>query len=180
MKLNPKKLYSFTSMSIKSMLLPIMIVATIVGNTSCNSTDPFNTSNNVIYLKVKSALPNEKDSTIYVSTDFQLYNATSKELMFVTPPTVQKLQSYGAIKFFIGVDSLFTATIALDNMSSIKNDLVLHFNSTNGKLYLEDGYPMSITNTMDLTIRAQNREKRAAAWSKFIIQLKKDKHYSEQ
>lgn len=147
---------------------------------SCNSTDPFNTNNNVIYLKVKSALPNGTDSVIYISNDFIWYNATSKELKFTNPPTVEKLQSYGEIKFYIGIDSLFTASIALDNMSSTKNDLVLHLKSTNGNLYLEDGYPMSITNAMDLDIRAQNRTKRAAAWNRFIIQMKKDKHYVEQ
>lgn len=140
---------------------------------SCSTTDTINDS--VLYLKVRSTL-SEKDSTAYVSNDFVWYNATTKELKFVNPPTLQKFQSYGQVKFYLGSDSLFTAKIATDAMSSIVNDLVLYL-KTDGKFYLEDGYPLNLG---DATLRVQNKDKRAAAWNKFIIQMKKDKHYAEE
>lgn len=117
-----------------------------------------------------------KDSTAYVSNDFVWYNATTKELKFANPPTLQRFQSYGQVKFYLRNDSLFTAKVVTDAVSSIANDLVLYM-KTDGKFYLEDGYPLNLG---DATLRTQNKDKRAAAWSKFIIQMKKDKHYAEQ
>ena len=140
---------------------------------SCSTTDTI--SDTVLYLKVRSTL-SEKDSTAYVSNDFVWYNATTKELKFVNPPTLQKLQSYRQVKFYVGNDSLFTAKVVTDAVSAIVDDLVLYM-KTDGKFYLEDGYPLNLG---DATLRAQNKDKRAAAWSKFIIQMKKDKHYAEQ
>lgn len=140
---------------------------------SCSTTDPVNDS--ILYLKVRSTL-SEKDSTAYVSNDFVWYNATTKELRFVNPPTLQRFQSYGQVKFYLRNDSLFTAKVVTDAVSSIANDLVLYMR-TDGKFYLEDGYPLNLG---DATLRTQNKDKRAAAWSKFIIQMKKDKHYAEQ
>lgn len=140
---------------------------------SCSTTDTI--SDTVLYLKVRSTLSGN-DSTAYVSNNFVWYNATTKELKFVNPPTLQKLQSYRQVKFYVGNDSLFTAKIVTDVASFIVDDLVLYM-KTDGKFYLEDGYPLNLG---DATLRAQNKEKRAAAWSKFIIQMKKDKHYAEQ
>lgn len=140
---------------------------------SCSTTDTI--SDSVLYLKVTSTLSG-KDSTAYVSNDLVWYNATTKELKFVIPPKFQKFQSYSQMKFYLGSDSLFTATIVTDVASFIVDDLVLYM-KTDGKFYLEDGYPLNLG---DATLRAQNKEKRAVAWSKFIIQMKKDKHYAEQ
>ena len=140
---------------------------------SCSTTDTI--SDSVLYLKVTSTLSG-KDSTAYVSNDFVWYNATTKELKFANPPTLQRFQSYGQVKFYLRNDSLFTAKVVTDAVSSIANDLVLYMR-TDGKFYLEDGYPLNLG---DATLRAQNKDKRAAAWSKFIIQMKKDKHYAEQ
>lgn len=140
---------------------------------SCSTTDTI--SDSVLYLKVTSTLSG-KDSTAYVSNDFVWYNATTKELKFANPPTLQRYQSYGQVKFYLGNDSLFTAKVVTDAVSSIANDLVLYM-KTDGKFYLEDGYPLNLG---DATLRTQNKDKRAAAWSKFIIQMKKDKHYAEQ
>lgn len=140
---------------------------------SCSTTDTI--SDSVLYLKVTSTLSG-KDSTAYVSNDFVWYNATTKELKFANPPTLQRFQSYGQVKFYLGNDSLFTAKVVTDAVSSIANDLVLYMKN-DGKFYLEDGYPLNLG---DATLRTQNKDKRAAAWSKFIIQMKKDKHYAEQ
>ncbi len=143
---------------------------------SCSTSDPIQSGDAVLYLKVARTSASGGDSTAYVSNDFVWYNATTKELKFVNPPSLLKFQSYRQVKFYLGTDSLFTTKITTDAMSSIVNDLVLHF-KTDGKFYLEDGYPVNIG---DATLRAQNKDKRAAAWSRFIIQMKKDKHYAEQ
>ena len=57
-------------------------------------------------------------------------------------------------------------------MSSIWNDLVLNHNLFDGKYYFEDGYPGWIDNLGATTERAQNKIKRAEAWTRFVEQLK--------
>lgn len=71
----------------------------------------------------------------------------------------------------MGKDSLFTARLALDVMSSIINDLVFYQTLKDGKLYLEDGYPVNTNSPESLTIRAQNSAKRAVNWQKFIDRM---------
>lgn len=71
----------------------------------------------------------------------------------------------------MGKDSIFTAHLALDVMSSIINDLVFYQTEKDGKLYLEDGYPVNSNSPELLTIRAQNSAKRAVNWQKFIDRL---------
>jgi len=155
--------------------LIVTSVVLVFGCFSCASTTPTDDTDSLIYLKVKSTQQAGKDSIAYLSTDFVWYNASTKELKFNNPPTFQKFQSFGQVKFYLGADSLFTAKIVTDAMSSIANDLVFHFKS-DGKIYLEDGYPIS---QGDSTLRAQNKEKRAASWNRFVIKMKKDKHYVE-
>jgi hypothetical protein len=70
-----------------------------------------------------------------------------------------------------GKDSIFTAHLALDVMSSIINDLVFYQTLKDGKLYLKDGYPVNSNSPELLTIRAQNSAKRAVNWQKFIDRL---------
>ena len=71
----------------------------------------------------------------------------------------------------MGKDSLFTAHLALDVMSSIINDLVFYQTLKDGKLYLKDGYPVNASSSESLTIRAQNSAKRAVNWQKFIDRM---------
>jgi len=151
------------------------LVVSLFGCISCSTNEPIGDNDSLIFLKVKSTQQIGIDSIAYLSSDFEWYNASTKELKFVNPPTFQKFHSFGQVTFYIGADSLFTANIVTDEMSSISNDLVFHF-KPDGKIYLEDGYPLSVGNT---TLRAQNIEKRAAAWNRFIIKMKKDKHYVE-
>lgn len=156
--------------------LTMALVVSLFGCFSCTSATPTDDTNSLIYLKVKSTQQAGKDSIAYLSTDFVWYNVSTKELRFVNPPSFQKFQSFGQVKFYIGTDSLFTAKIVTDAVSAIVNDLVLYM-KTDGKIYLEDGYPLIHG---DSTLRAQNKEKRAEAWNRFITKMKKDKHYVEK
>ena len=74
------------------------------------------------------------------------------------------IQHFNNFKVLYGQDSIFTAHLALDAMSTIINDLVLYQTEKDGKLYLEDGYPVNSNSPELLTIRAQNSAKRAVNW----------------
>lgn len=157
----------------------LLIMASMFGLFSCNINNPLNSNESKLVLKVPSqSKVNSSDSVIYTGKDIQWFIESTGELQFVNPPTSQKFQTFGKIKFYLGNDSLFTASVVLDFMSSTRNDLVLHLNSV-GKFYLEDGYPAYIDNLGSTTLRAQNKEKRAAAWALFIAQLKTEGKYKE-
>jgi hypothetical protein len=64
-------------------------------------------------------------------------------------------------------------------MSSVVNDLVLNLNMNDNHFYFENGYPDWIDNNGTNDIRIQNKEKRAAAWDRFISELKKEGRYKE-
>jgi len=134
-----------------------------------------NTTESKLILKVPvHSNTNSTDSVIFTGKDINWFNADTQELSFVNPPSLNALQKFIQIKFFLGIDSLFTARIALDIMSASISNLVLHLNNRDGKFYLEDGYPNG-NNVLSI----QNKEKRAAAWAKFIAQLKLEGRYKE-
>ncbi len=113
------------------------------------------------------------DSLFFTEDDILWFDTTTNQLKLETIPAIKGLQSFRNFTFYLGTDSLFTARLALDIMSSIENDLVLHYNSEDGNLYLEDGYPMWIDNIGSTSQRTQNKEKRRANWERFIERLEK-------
>ncbi|MCE5331527.1 MAG: hypothetical protein LLF95_05230 [Bacteroidales bacterium] len=113
------------------------------------------------------------DSLFFAEDDIWWFDTTTNQLKLKTTPVVKGLQSFRNFTFYLGPDSLFTARLALDIMSSIEDDLVLHHNSEDGNLYLEDGYPMWINHHGSISRRTQNKEKRAANWKRFIERLEK-------
>ena len=64
-------------------------------------------------------------------------------------------------------------------MSSVVNNLVLNLSLQDNHFYFEDGYPDWIENNGTIGIRIQNKEKRSAAWDRFISELKKEGRYKE-
>jgi hypothetical protein len=64
-------------------------------------------------------------------------------------------------------------------MSSVVNDLVLNLSMKDNHFYFEEGYPDWNDNNGINDIRIQNKKKRAAAWNRFIVELKKEGRYSE-
>lgn len=92
---------------------------------------------------------------------------------------IKKIMSSRKIKCYLGTDTLFTFTYAVDYMSSMVNDLVLYDKLIDTKYTFEDGYPYWIENPSIVAVRTQNKEKRATSWAKFITQLKLEGRYKE-
>ncbi|MGB4415895.1 MAG: hypothetical protein WBI53_13545 [Paludibacter sp.] len=113
------------------------------------------------------------DSLFFTEDDILWFDTVTNQLKIKAIPAIKELQSFRNFTFYLGTDSLFTARLALDIMSSIEDDLVLHYNSEDGNLYLEDGYPMWINYPGSISRRAQNKERRAANWKRFIERLEK-------
>ena len=120
-----------------------------------------------------------RDTVLFTGRDIKSYNGTTGEVIFTDSLAMKHTLSYHKISCYLNSDSLFTATLTSDIMSSVVNDLVLNHNLSDGKYYFEDGYPASIDNLGTHSIRIQNKEKRAVAWARFIAQLKTEKRFVE-
>jgi len=119
----------------------------------------------------------QKDTVLFTGTAIKSYNDSTHEVIFVDSMTIPNVFPFHKLTCYLGTDSLFTAAMTSDVMSSIVNDLVLNHNLYNGKYYFEDGYPAWIDILGATTLRAQNKLKRADAWAKFIAQLKLEGRY---
>lgn len=111
----------------------------------------------------------EKDSVFFNESDIKWLDTTSHQLKFKEPLTLNDIRFFRKFKFYAGTDSLFTASLALDIMSSIVDDLVLRYGSYDGNIYLEDSYPEWVNDSITIA----NRQKRAANWNRFIDRLDK-------
>ena len=120
------------------------------------------------------------DSMILTGNDIKWINGTTGEIRFADTMTIQKIRYFHWIKCYMGTDSLFKAAVTIPTMSALVNDLVMNLNINNGHFYFEDGYPSYIDNQGTNSIRIQNKEKRAAAWARFIDELKKEGRYVEK
>ena len=120
------------------------------------------------------------DTILFSGKDIQWINVSTGEIHFTDSTTINKIKEYHWIKVYLGADSLFKATVTVPTMSAIVNDLVIDLNMTNGHFYFENGYPSYIDNPGNNNIRLQNKNKRAAAWARFIETLKKEGRYIEK
>lgn len=140
------------------------------------SCDLIREQNNDSQIKCKATFTNDKftkDSTFFTEAEIEYFDTATNELKLNKTYTNQEIIHFNDFVFYLGTDSLFKAQLAVDQMSSIVNDLVIHQSAENGKLFIEDGYPMWIDNLGATTLRAQNKDKRAANWKKFIERLAK-------
>jgi len=161
-----------------SIVLILSIVYSLFVFTACTANEPCVAGkSDLIFKSTVIFQTNQKDTVVFLGSDIKWFKESTGELRFVNSSTVDKIKSFHRIKFYLGNDLLFTATVALDIMSVIINDLVIHINHSDGLVYLEDGYPMWTDNLGETTLRAQNKSKRAKAWSQFIDQLKKEGRY---
>lgn len=111
----------------------------------------------------------EKDSVFFDESDIKWFDTTSHQLKFKNPLTLNDVRFFRKFNFYAGTDSLFTASLALDIMSSIVDDLVLRYGSYDGNIYLEDSYPEWVNDSSTI----ENRQKREANWNRFINRLDK-------
>lgn len=138
------------------------------------SCDLISEQNNDAQIKCKATFTNDKftkDSTFFTEAEIEYFDTTTNELKLNKVYTHQEIIQFNNFVFYLGADSLFKARLAADHMSSIINDLVIYQSAENGKLFIEDGYPMWIDNLGVTTLRAQNKDKRATNWKKFIDRL---------
>jgi len=136
---------------------------------SCDNTT---TTSDTIYCKIRPKSNQIAfDSILFSSTNIVSFSESTGELQLKQSLSERQLAQFGKFHFYIGADSLFTARYATDYMSSIVDDLVLYYSIYDRKLFLHDGYPMSI-NVGIGDLRIENRAKRAAKWKRFIDVLK--------
>ena len=138
---------------------------------SCSSTTDVQNNTSKITFKVKTN-SDKTDSVIFTGNEIKCYNESTHEICFTDSTTLKTLSKYRQFTCYLNADSLFYITQTSDVMSSIVNDLVLNHSLYEGKYYFDDGYPAWIDNIGATTLRAQNKEKRANAWGKFIEELK--------
>ena len=123
---------------------------------------------------------NLNDTILFSGGDIKWVNGTTGEIRFVDSMTIVQIRKYHWIKCYLGTDSLFKATVTVPTISAIVNDLVLDLNMNDGHFYFKDGYPSYIDNLGTNALRIQNKEKRAAAWNRFIDLLKQEGRYVEK
>ena len=112
------------------------------------------------------------DTVFFTEQSMQYFDTTTNELKINSDFDFNKIMIFNRFVFYLQSDSLFTAQPVTDIISSTRNDLVLHYNLFDNKLYLEDGYPMQIDNLGFTTQMVQNKAKRAANWKRFVDRLK--------
>ena len=161
----------------------IIVLATIMSMlAACDFVkDIFPASKSKLTFKASlSSKTNLSDTVLFTGNDIKWINGTTGEVLFADSMTISKVVKFHWIKCYLGNDSLFTATITVPTMSAVINDLVLDLDINDGHFYFEDGYPSYIDNLGTHSIRIQNKEKRAIAWSRFINELKEEGRYVEK
>jgi len=166
-------------MSVKSIISSLVLMYLLVSCDFIKDIFP-NTRSNLIFKASVSNTTNQSDTILFSGGDIKWFNGSTGEIRFVDSMTIIQIRKYHWIKCYLDSDSLFKATVTIPTMSAIVNDLVLDLNLKDGHFYFKDGYPSYIDNLGTNAIRIQNKEKRAAAWSRFIDQLKQEGRYVEK
>jgi len=148
------------------LIIALMIFSIII--TGCKPIDKLQDSSK-LYCKASNNFDkNITDKVIFNQEDILWFNTSTKELKLKSSIKLVELQNFNKFIFYLDNDSLFTARKALDIMSSIVDDLVMHF--SNNAVFLENGYPNWIVDEQ----RTKNMEKREKNWQLFIQKLQKE------
>lgn len=123
----------------------------------------------------KSSRESKTDSEdfpiVFTGNDIQWFNPQTREVKFKKNVDHNNFHTYQNIHFNLDGNFLFTArTYASQYHSFVINDLVLFIDVFTQKCYLYDCYPVEIMENDSDT--QKNKEKRAAAWTLFLKQLK--------
>jgi len=121
-------------------------------------------------------VPSKQNTLLFTGKDILWFNETTEEIKFKDGPMLKKFQenwaSYHYATFFLENEELFTIFISKAMMSYTHDDLTL-IDVGGYKYYLSDGYPHSGYG------HPLKKEKRSAAWEKFIDQLKEEGRYKK-
>jgi len=148
------------------LIIALMIFSIII--TGCKPIDKLQNSSK-LYCKASNNFDkNITDKVIFNQEDILWFNTSTKELKLKSSIKLVELQNYNKFIFYLDNDSLFTARKALDIMSSIVDDLVMHF--SNNAVFLENGYPNWIVDEQ----RTKNKENREKNWQTFLQKLKNE------
>ena len=137
--------------SIKLTSIVLLLVCSFV---SCDLLTELQSSSSKLTFK---SIINQKDTVLFTGNAIKSYNDSTGEIIFVDSMTIPNAFRFHKLTCYLGTDSLFTATMTSDIMSSIVNDLVLNHNLYNGKYYFEDGYPAWIDNLGATSLRASKQ-----------------------
>ncbi len=154
------------------------VLLVVLGMISCDILSEYNASR-LTFKLVSVSNPSSTDTVSFTGKSINWVNGSTGEINFSDSVITKELGINRDMICYLDSDSLFTARITSDVMSSVYNDLVINLNSTDNNFYFEDGYPGWIDNLGATTLRTQNKEKRAAAWKKFIEELKLEGKYKE-
>ena len=157
----------------------LLATFTLFSCVACNLLTDVQSDSKLTFKATTSSKTSQKDTVLFTGSAIKSFNDSTGEVTLSDTLTPKKLNSFHWIKCYLGTDSLFTATLTSDIMSSLVNDLVLNHNLHDGKYYFEDGYPDWIDNLGATNLRAQNKQKRADTWAKFIAQLKLEGKYKK-
>jgi len=159
---------------VKLLLSSVLMTVALV---SCDLLSELNSSSKMTFKVTNSTQTNLNDTVLFTAYEIKSFCDSTGEIIFTDSLVPKKLKSYRLIKCYLGNDSLFTAKITSNIMSYLINDLVLNRNPNDGEYCFKDGYPDFINNTESNTLRAQNKQKRAASWAKFINKLQMEGKY---
>ncbi len=155
----------------KKLILSFSLILFVLFCKSCELTREPITKNELTckatYLNASVAI----DSLFFTENDIEYFNPSTKELKFKTSFKLAEIKNFDNFRFYLGKDSLFSARLAVDEMSFMINNLVFYYNYDKGKIYLEDGYPIWIDSSELATLRAQNKAKRNTNWQNFMDRL---------
>ncbi|ADQ79805.1 hypothetical protein Palpr_1664 [Paludibacter propionicigenes WB4] len=154
-----------------------LIVVSLLLLSSCATNTDFLTSP-LTFKGVSITSLSNAETEVFTSYDIKSFNGTTGQICFVDEKVGSKLSHYRKLNCYIGTDSIFSVNLTSDVMSSVVNDLVLN-SSSSGNYYFADGYPALIQNAGSITLRAQNKTKRANSWALFIAILKTEQKYND-
>lgn len=122
-------------------------------------------------------IPYDITRVIFTGKEIAWFNAQTREIQFNENFNPDDLTVYQNLHFYLGKEYLFTVySYAMPIHSFIVNDLVLYMEMED-RCYLHDCYPLRLMENNPIV--KENKEKRAAAWSKFIHQLKNENKLKE-
>ncbi|MDD4992802.1 MAG: hypothetical protein PHR83_11255 [Paludibacter sp.] len=166
------------------LFIPVLVSLFLVYACDTNTNIAGSDTSGLIFKTTIATTTSTYDSVVFLGSDIQWFNVTTRELRFKDSLTIEKIRKFNKIKFYLGTDSLFTAiTFVSDVSSKIIDDIVLHLNHQDGQFHIEDGYPSNaniLSNpAVSIAQREKNKNNRATAWNRFIEQLKKNGQYKE-
>lgn len=163
-----------------SRIISFILLCTIFTLSSCEDNSPEQSSLITVMgePKVRSAFADSGNRqgvapVVFTGNDIVWFNSKTQEIKFRGSFNHEDLKLHQNLQFYLAGEHLFTVVTYVQPIHSFaSNDLVLYVD-VDGKYYLHDCYPLSLMETLPEV--KENKQKREAAWDKFINQLRTEK-----